>query len=79
MNDFQSDHFESLTTFHKPIWVSKYRLLTESHVGKVKQTPMDMPLVLKNLLIYDNSETMEVDEQYSFENYDIIDAISRRY
>ena len=73
MNDFKSDYFESLTSFHKPIWINKHGILTESHVGEIKQIRTDIPIDLKNLEISDQSDMMEVDEEFFFNRYKIVD------
>ena len=37
MNDLKSDYFESLTSFHKPIWIRKHEVLTEFHVDEIEE------------------------------------------
>jgi hypothetical protein len=73
MNDLKSDYFESLTSFHKPIWIRKHGILTEFHVDEIKQIRTDIPFNLKDLRIYDQSDMMEVDEEFSFDRYEIVD------
>ena len=73
MNDLKSDYFESLTSFHKPIWIRKHEILTEFHVDEIKQIRTDIPFNLKDLRIYDQSDMMEVDEEFSFDRYEIVD------
>ena len=72
VNDLKSDYFESLTSFHKPIWIGKHEILTEFHVDEIKRTRTDIPFNLKDLTIYDQSDMMEVDEE-SFDRYEIAD------
>jgi hypothetical protein len=73
MNDLKSDYFESLTSFHKPIWIRKHGILTEFHVDEIKQIRTDIPFNLRDLKIYDQSDMMEVDEEFSFDRYEIVD------
>ncbi|CAF1542519.1 unnamed protein product, partial [Rotaria sp. Silwood1] len=73
MNDLKSDYFESLTSFHKPIWIRKHGILTEVHVDEIKQIRTDIPFNLKDLKIYDKSDMMVVDEEFSFDRYEIVD------
>ncbi|CAF1352277.1 unnamed protein product [Rotaria sp. Silwood1] len=73
MNDLKSDYFESLTSFHKPIWIRKHGILTEVHVDEIKQIRTDIPFNLKDLKIYDQSDMMVVDEEFSFDRYEIVD------
>ena len=78
VNDLKSGYFESLTSFHEPIWIRKYRISTELHVDEIKQTRTDIPFHLKGLTIYDQSDMMEVDEELSFDCYEVIDSNSRK-
>ena len=73
VNDLKSDYFESLTSFHKPIWIRKHGLLTESHDDEIKQIRTDISFNLKDLRIYDQSDVMEVDEEFSFDRNEIVD------
>ncbi|CAF1407300.1 unnamed protein product [Rotaria sordida] len=72
-NGLKSDYFESLTSFHKPIWIRKREILTGIHVDEIKQIRTDIPFNLKDLRIYDQSDTMEVDEEFSSDRYKIVD------
>ncbi|CAF1226978.1 unnamed protein product [Rotaria sp. Silwood1] len=72
-NGLKSDYFESLTSFHKPIWIRKREILTEIHVDEIKQIRRDIPFNLKDLRIYDQSDMMEVDEEFSSDRYKIVD------
>ncbi len=73
MNDLISDYFESLTSFHKPIWIRKHEISTKFHVDESTQIDTDIPFNLKYLKIYDQSDMMEVDEEFSFDRYEIVD------
>jgi hypothetical protein len=73
MKDLKSDYFESLTSFHKPIWIRKHGILTESHVDEIKQIRIDVPFNVKDLNIYDQSDMMEVDGEFSFHRYELVD------
>ena len=66
MKELQSDYFESLTSFHKPIWIRKREISTDSHVDDIKQTQTDVPFNLKDFEIYDESDMMEVEGEFSF-------------
>ena len=47
MKDLKSDYFESLTSFHKPIWIRKHEILTEFHVDEtVKQIRSQIYLLI---------------------------------
>ena len=72
MNDLKSDYFESLTSFHKPIWIRKHGILTEFHVDEIKQIRTDISINLKDLKIYDQSDIMEVDEEFSLDCYETV-------
>ena len=72
MNNAKSDYFESLTSFHKPIWISKYEALSESHLGDNEQMHTDTPIDLKNLQVSDHSDMMEVDEEFFFNQHNIV-------
>jgi hypothetical protein len=73
MKDLKSDYFESLTSFHKPIWIRKHGTLTEFHVDEIKQIRIDVPFNVKDLNIYDQSDMMEVDGEFSFHRYELVD------
>jgi hypothetical protein len=73
MNDLKSDYFESLTSSRKPIWIRKHGILTEFHVDEIKQIRTNIPFNLKDLKIYDQCDMMEVDEEFSFDRYEIVD------
>ncbi|CAF3327150.1 unnamed protein product [Rotaria sp. Silwood2] len=73
MNDLKSDYFESLISFHKPIWIRKHGILTEVHVDEIKQIGTDLPFNLKDLKLYDQSDMMVVEEEFSFDRYEIVD------
>ena len=51
--------------------------MTESHVDSVEQLRTDVPFNLKDLKIYDQPDMMEVDEEFSFNRYEIVDENER--
>ncbi|CAF1490338.1 unnamed protein product, partial [Rotaria sordida] len=63
----------NLTSFHKPIWIRKHGILTEVHVDEIKQIRTNIPFNLEDLKIYDQSDMMVVDEEFSFDRYEIVD------
>ena len=73
VNDLKSDYFESLTSFHKPIWIRKHVVSTEFHVDEIDRIRTDIPFHLEDLRIYDQFDRMEVDEEFSFDRYEIDD------
>jgi hypothetical protein len=73
MKELQTDYFESLTSFHKPIWIRKREISTESHVDDTKQTQTDVPFNLKDFEIYDEPDMMEVEGEFSFHRDEIVD------
>jgi hypothetical protein len=73
MNDFKSDYFESLTSFHKPIWIRKQNASTIFHVDETEQIRTNVLFSLEDHRIYDHSDMMEVDEKFSFEHHEIVD------
>ena len=73
MKDFKSDYFESLTSFHKPVWIRKHGIFTESHVDEIKQIRIDVPFNVKDLNINDQSDMMEVDGELSSHRYELFD------
>ena len=73
MKDLESDYCESLTSFHKPIWIRKQGSLTEFHADQIKQIRTDICFNLKDLKIYDQSDMMQVDEEFFFDCYEIDD------
>jgi hypothetical protein len=73
MKDLKSDYFESLTSFHKPVWIRKHEILTEFDVDAIKRIRTDIPFNLKDLKIDDESDMMEVDDVLSFHRYEIVD------
>ena len=72
MKDLTSDYFESLTSFHKPIWIRKHGVLTESHAEEVQQARTNVPFNLEDHKIYDQSDVMEVDEVFSSDPYEAV-------
>jgi hypothetical protein len=73
VKDLKSDYFESLTSFHKPIWIRKHKVLTKFHFDGTKDICSNIPLNIKDFIIDDQSETMEVDEKIIFEHNETAD------
>ena len=72
MKNLKCDYFESLTSFHKPIWVRKHGMLTESHADEDKQYHTDISMNTKDLKTIDHSDRMEVDDVLSIDRYEIV-------
>ena len=97
MANAKSDYFESLTSFHKPIWISKHEAVSESHLSDSDMMEVDEEFFfnrhrivneneeldvgktfhLEDLQLSDQSDSMEINEQSSFENYEVTDLTSR--
>jgi len=73
MKDLKSDYFESLTSFHKPIWIRKHKVLTKFHFDGNKDICSNIPLNIEDVVTDDQSETMEVDEKIIFEHNETAD------
>ncbi|CAF3033163.1 unnamed protein product [Rotaria socialis] len=67
VNCWKCDYFESLTSFHKPLWIRKHEIDAQLHVDENEQIRTDMPLNLGELSIDDCSDVMDIDDQSSFE------------
>ncbi|CAF4306693.1 unnamed protein product [Rotaria magnacalcarata] len=67
VNGWKCDYFESLTSFHKPLWIRKHEIDSQLHVDENEQIRTDMPLNLGDLSIDDRSDVMDIDDQSSFE------------
>ncbi|CAF5156423.1 unnamed protein product, partial [Rotaria magnacalcarata] len=67
VNGWKSDYFESLTSFHKPLWIRKHEIDSQLYVDENEQIRTDMPLNLGDLSIDDRSDVMDIDDQSSFE------------
>ena len=72
MNDFKAGYFESLTSFHKPIWINKHGIRSKFSVDEIKQSRTCMPTDSENLKISDQFDMMEVDEEFVFDGYRLI-------
>ncbi|CAF1932096.1 unnamed protein product [Rotaria magnacalcarata] len=66
-NGWKCDYFESLTSFHKPLWIRKHGIDSQLYVDENEQIRTDMPLNLGDLSIDDRSDVMDIDDQSSFE------------
>ncbi|CAF4174715.1 unnamed protein product [Rotaria sordida] len=73
VKDLKSDYFESLTTFHKPIWVRKYKVLTKFHFDETEDIRTNIPFHNEDVITDDQSDTMEVDEKFVFECHETVD------
>jgi hypothetical protein len=73
VNALKSDYFESLTSFHKPIWIMKHEIDSQLHVDENEQILTDMPWNLGDLSIDDHSDVMEISKEFSFEDYEMLD------
>ncbi|CAF1941130.1 unnamed protein product [Rotaria magnacalcarata] len=67
VNGWESDCFESLTSFHKSLWIRKHEIDSKLYVDENEQIRTAMPLNLGDLTIDDRSDVMDIDGQPSFE------------
>ncbi|CAM4862980.1 unnamed protein product [Rotaria socialis] len=67
VNGWKCDYFESLRSFHKPLWIRKHEIVSQFHVDENEQIRTDMHLNLGDLSIDDRSNWMDIDDQSSFE------------
>ena len=72
MNDFKAGYFESLTSFHKSIWINKHGIRSKFSVDEIKQSRTCMPTDSENLKVFDQFDMMEVDEEFVFDDYRLI-------
>ncbi|CAF1543156.1 unnamed protein product, partial [Adineta ricciae] len=73
VNDLKSDYFESLTSFHKPIWMRKHKVLTEVHSNETEDIRTNMSFDIDDGINDDQSDAMEVDEKLTFDHHEIVD------
>lgn len=73
INGLKSDYFESLTSFHKPVWIGKRDALTDSHADVDVPTFTDVNFKSKGLYISDQLDTMEIDNEFSFNEYELVE------
>ncbi|CAF3205854.1 unnamed protein product [Rotaria sp. Silwood2] len=73
VNSLKSDYFESLTSFHKPIWIRKHKVVTKSHFDETEDIDTNIPLKIEDFISDDQSDTMEVDEKFVFERHEAVD------
>ncbi|CAF2442613.1 unnamed protein product [Rotaria sp. Silwood2] len=66
VKDLKSDYFESLTSFHKPIWIRKHKVLTKFHFDETEDIHTNVPFNIEDIITDDQSDTMEVDEKFVF-------------
>ncbi|CAF4746952.1 unnamed protein product, partial [Rotaria sp. Silwood2] len=73
VKDLKSDYFESLTSFHKPIWIRKHKVLTKFHFDETEDIRTNIPFHIEDVITDDQSDTMEVDEKFVFECHETVD------
>jgi hypothetical protein len=73
VKDLKSDYFESLTGFHKPIWIRKSEILTEFHFNETEDIRTNVPFNSEDVIPDDQFDTMEVDENFIFERHETVD------
>ncbi|CAF4032542.1 unnamed protein product [Rotaria sp. Silwood2] len=73
VKDLKSDYFESLTSFHKPIWIRKREVLTKFHFDETEDIHTNIPFHIEDVITDDQSDTMEVDEKFVFECHETVD------
>src|SRR3984885_1700008 len=69
----KSDYFESLTSFHKPIWIRKNKVLTKFHFDETEDIHTNIPCNTEDVVTDDQSDIMEVDEKFVFEHHETVD------
>ena len=73
VNDFKADYFESLTSFHKPIWISKHEALSESHLSDSDMMEVDEEFFFNQHRIVDENEELVVDKTFHLEDLQLSD------
>ncbi|CAF1076026.1 unnamed protein product [Rotaria magnacalcarata] len=73
VKDLKSDYFESLTSFHKPIWIRKHKVLAKFHLDGTEDIHTNIPFNIEDVITNDQSDTMEVDEKFVFERHKTVD------
>jgi len=73
MKDIKSDYFESLTSFHKPIWIRKQKLSAKFQFDETEVIDVNADSNIEDLMIYDQSDKMEVEKKSIFERHEIAD------
>ena len=69
MHSIKSDYFESLISFHKPIWIRTHKVLAKIHFDENEYIRTNMSFDIND----DQSDAMEVDDKITFDRHDIID------
>ncbi|CAF1415516.1 unnamed protein product [Adineta steineri] len=69
----KSDYFESLTSFHKPIWIRKHEVLSKFHFDETEDIHTNTFFNIDDAIIDDQSDVMEVDEEFSFDHHETVD------
>jgi hypothetical protein len=73
VNGLKSDYFESLTSFHKPVWMRKHKVLTKVHRDKTEDIRTNMSFNIDDAINDDQSDAMEVNEKFAFDHHEIVD------
>ena len=73
MNNAKSDYFESLTRFHKPIWIRKHEALSESHLSDSDMMEVDEEFFFNQHRIDDENEELVVDKTFHLEDLKLSD------
>ncbi|CAF4003587.1 unnamed protein product [Adineta steineri] len=73
VNDLKSDYFESLTSFHKPIWIRKHQVLSKFHFDATEDIHTNILFDIDDAIIDDQSDVREVDEEFSFDHHETVD------
>ncbi|CAF1312801.1 unnamed protein product [Rotaria sp. Silwood1] len=73
VKDLKSDYFESLTSFHKPIWIRKHKVLTKFHFDETEDIRTNILFHIEDVITDDQSDTMEVGEKFVCECHETVD------
>ncbi|CAF3578161.1 unnamed protein product [Rotaria sp. Silwood1] len=69
-----SDYFESLTSFHKPIWIRKHKVLSKSHFHEIKNIHTNVTSNINDeVMLDDQFDTMDIDDKFVFESHETVD------
>ncbi|CAF5054044.1 unnamed protein product [Rotaria sp. Silwood1] len=79
VKDLKSDYFESLTSFHKPIWIRKHKVLTKFHFDETEDIHTNVPFNIEDIITDDQSDTVEVDEKFVFACHETVDKNEQIY
>ncbi|CAF2084958.1 unnamed protein product [Rotaria magnacalcarata] len=74
MKDVKSGYFESLTSFHKSIWIRKYKILSKSYFHEIKNIHKNVTSIINDEVTLDDQfGTMDIDDKFVFESYETDD------